>query len=195
MKPLAFVICFFPLHLRGQSLADSLHIYERSVVSADSSFAVKSYDAAHGYYNLALKYKPGDEYAEKQLKILGDGLYPGCGSKLEEKYNAAVAKGDLAFSKQAYGEAKKAYTEALYVKPGEAYPKQKIAEIEKRYGCVDPQIKAYEKLVQQGDSLLNIKNWEAAKRAYMEALKIKPDEQYPKDKLAEFDKVFPKKKE
>ncbi len=37
----------------------------------------------------------------------------------------------LPLAKQAYDEAKNAYNQALTIKPNEAYPKQKIAEIDK----------------------------------------------------------------
>ena len=56
--------------------------------------------------------------AQKQLEI-------------DNKYKAALAKGDKAMAVPDYALAKAGYNEALGIKPGEAYPKQKLAEIDK----------------------------------------------------------------
>src|ERR1051325_4666435 len=64
--------------------------------------------------------------AQKQLEI-------------DNKYKAAVAKADKALGSSDYPAAKAGYNEALAIKPGEAYPKQKLAEIEKLEANVNAQ--------------------------------------------------------
>ena len=50
---------------------------------------------------------------------------------MNEKYTAAITKADKAFTAKDYVAAKAGYTEASGFKPTEAYPKTKLAELEK----------------------------------------------------------------
>jgi hypothetical protein len=94
-----------------------------------------------------------------------------------------------------YTAAKTAYNEALTVKPGEQYPTDKIAEADKLMGDVAAEkdraaIEAkYKVAIAKGDAALKAKTYEAAKTAYNDAIVIK-SEQYPKDKIAEINKVL-----
>ncbi len=61
---------------------------------------------------------------------------------IETNYKNAIAKGDAAMLSKTYETARAAYNEALGVKPGEAYPKSKLAELEKFLADADAKAKA-----------------------------------------------------
>ncbi len=192
--------------------------YNAAVAKGDKAFAAKTYDAAKSGYNEALSFKPNEQYPKDKITAI-DKLLAELASKdaaekerqakekeLNEKYLAAVAKGDKAFAAKAYDEAKVGYNEALTIKPAEAYPKTKLAEIDKllaEAAAKDAAEKArlakekeltekYEAAIKKADADLASKNYEGAKGSYNEALTYKPTEKYPKDKIAEINAIIAK---
>jgi len=117
-------------------------------------------------------------------------------AEIEAKYKNAVSKADQALAAQNYKAAKDAYNEALAVKPSEAYPKTKIAEIDKTIADNAAKEKSakekelndkYNAAIAKADKLLGTKDYAGAKTAYNEALAVKSAEQYPKDKIKEIE--------
>ncbi len=185
--------------------------YNAAIAKADAAFKAKTYDAAKTAYNEASAIKTSEQYPKDKIdeinKILAEIAAKNASAKeIEEKYKAAVAKGDKALTAKNYEEAKSGYNEALEVKPSEAYPKTKLAEIDKAIAdaaAKDAAEKArlakekeltekYEAAIKKGDSDLSAKSYEAAKTAYTEASTLKPTEKYPKDKIAEINAIIAK---
>ncbi|MGQ0827197.1 MAG: hypothetical protein ACT4ON_02255 [Bacteroidota bacterium] len=181
--------------------------YKAAIAKADASFKAKTYDAAKSGYNEALGFKPAEAYPKTKIaeidKLLADAAAKEAGEKdrlakekeLAEKYNAAIVRGDAAFGGKEYTSAKTAYNEALGLKPGEKYPKDKIAEIDailaKEMGAKALEEK-YKAAIAKGDGALTKKDYAVAKTGYTDAIGLKPAEQYPKDKLAEIDAILAK---
>src|SRR5690606_37426466 len=104
-----------------------------------------------------------------------------------EKYDAAITKGDAAFGQNDLTAAKTAFTEASALKPSEAYPKTKIKEIDgliaaeaKRLADEKALDDKYTAAVSKGDKAITAKNYSEAKTAFTEATGLKPNEAYPK---------------
>ncbi len=179
--------------------------YAAAIAKADAAFKTKSYDAAKSGYNDALGFKPAEAYPKAQLvaidKALADADAKDAAEKarlakekeLAEKYTAAIAKADAALGSKDYTGAKSSYNEALTYKATEKYPKDKIAEIDailaKEMGAKAIEEK-YKATIGKGDAAISAKTYAAAKTAFTEALGYKPNEQYPKDKLAEVEKTL-----
>lgn len=117
-------------------------------------------------------------------------------AEIESKYNAAISKADLAFNGKNYKAAKDAYNEALTIKSNEAYPKTKISEIDKIILETAEKDKLtrekeindkYTAAITKADKALLAKDYPTAKASYNEAISIKSQEQYPKDKIKEID--------
>ena len=105
-----------------------------------------------------------------------------------KEYKTAIESADSAFNQKLYANAKTLYNKALEIKAEEQYPKDKIAEIDK---IIASQKKAkYDAHVKKADDFFNNKSYSDAKAAYGEASKVKPGEKYPKDKIAEIDKIL-----
>ena len=179
--------------------------YNAAIAKADAALKIKTYDAAKAGYNEALGFKPAEAYPKTKLaeieKALADAAAKGAADKdrlakekeLNEKYAAAIAKGDKALAEKTYDAAKTAYNEALVLKAAEKYPKDKIAEINailaKEMGAKELE-KKYADAITKGDAALATKDYVNAKTQYSNAVGFKPTEKYPKDKIAEIDKAL-----
>jgi len=78
----------------------------------------------------ALAKKQADEAAAKKAKA-DKAILPVLGVT-DTRYSAAIKKGDEAFSKRRYYDAKTAYEEALVAKGGDVYAKTRLMECEKQ---------------------------------------------------------------
>ncbi|OFY25440.1 MAG: hypothetical protein A2W98_13630 [Bacteroidetes bacterium GWF2_33_38] len=101
-----------------------------------------------------------------------------------------------------YTDAKSAYSEASNIKSEESYPKTKISEIDKTLADIakaDADAKAketaetkvkefedkYNNAIRVADEFFTAYNYDEAEKKYNEALSLKPNEQYPKNKIIE----------
>ncbi|MBW6482603.1 MAG: hypothetical protein K0B10_06040 [Vicingaceae bacterium] len=176
--------------------------YQALIVVADKALAAKSYQEAKTKYNEALGVKPAEQYPKNKLKEI-EGALADLAKKeaeekaLNEKYQALIVVADKALGAKSYQEAKGKYNEALVVKPAEQYPKDKIKEIESALADIakkEAEEKAlnekYQNLITAADKSLLAKTYEDAKGKYNEALSLKSEEKYPKDKLKEIEGIL-----
>ncbi len=162
--------------------------YQMAVNAGDSLFTATSYELAIAEYQNALKLKPGEAYPQQKveeiIRIQTDI------KASEEAYQKAIAQGDKLFTAQSFQNARDSYVQATEIKPGEAYPRQRIAEIDGLLADLQSKEEAYAQAIREGDSELAAKTYENARASYMKASGIKPDEAYPKTKIAEIDKIL-----
>ena len=168
--------------------------YQAAIKNGDAAFGKKDYAAAKTGYSQAAGIKPAEQYPKQKLseidKLLADA---GKQKDIDAKYQAAISKGDGSFGSKDYASAKNAYTEASGIKPAEAYPKQKLSEIDKLMASAGKQKELdakYQAAITKGDGAFGSKDYTSAKNAYTEAAGVKPSEQYPKQKLSEIDKLL-----
>ncbi len=168
--------------------------YNTAIKNADAAFAKKDWNTAKTGYNEALGIKPGEQYPKDKLvaieKAIADELANKSKGEVDAKYNAAIKNADAAFAKKDWNTAKAGYNEALTIKPGEQYPQDKLAAIEKAIadelankskGEIDAK---YNAAIKKGDDAFTKRDWVNAKSGFIEASVIKPTEQYPKVRLA-----------
>lgn len=110
-----------------------------------------------------------------------------CDTKTND-HNKAITEADKLFEQDKYNEAVALYNKALELKPEEIYPAQKIEEINKILEQQDRD-NNYIAGIQRADSLFENQNYYEAKFAYIEANKIKPEELYPMDMIADIQKL------
>ncbi|NVO01237.1 MAG: hypothetical protein HXX09_00905 [Bacteroidetes bacterium] len=156
--------------------------YDSEIAKADNLFNNEEYDKARVSYNVAMKSKPAEEYPKTQVIKIDQIL---ASSKNAEAYKKAIADGDLNFNQKKYDLAKASYKIATTLKPTEAYPKEKIAEIDNMLAEIEKENSSYKKAISDGDALFLAKQYDKAKTQYLSAGNIKPTEQYPKDKVNE----------
>lgn len=162
--------------------------YKQFIAVADASFTAGQYESAKNNYQLALDMKPAETYPANRIKEIDTLLMQLAQTRkqeLDEAYKRALAAADAAFNRKAYDEAKNSYQQAMNLKKEEAYPQQKINEIEQQLALMANKKRAYDVAIARADNNYNIENWEQAKSDYQEAQAILSDEQYPRTRITE----------
>ena len=178
--------------------------YKRLIANADALFNQKRYKDALSPYKKASGLKPSEQYPKQRIeeinKILAQLKEKQKEEELNKEYNRYITLADRQFSNKQYELAKQNYNKALGIKPKEDYPKQKIAEIDAILAKQQQELaakaererknKEYLAVIGEADKAFKAKNYDNAKSLYNKALTIKPDEQYPKEKIKEIDKIL-----
>jgi hypothetical protein len=162
--------------------------YAQLVKDGDLAMNSQNYKEAKTSYQSALGLFANETYPKEKVleidKILAEkAAKEKAAAELEANYNKLIAEGDKLFSANDLVKSKSSFQQALQLKPEEAYPKNKIEEIDAKLSelAVDEK---YNSLIKEADRLLASKNLEVAKQKYEEALTIK-QEDYPQSKIGE----------
>ena len=175
------------------------------VAEADGLFDSKDYEASKNKYQDALEVKAGEKHPQNRIdeisRILDKQAQDAAAQKeLDEKYQGLITQADQSFDNSDFEGAKDLYSKASDVKPEESYPKDRIAEINKKLGEL-AQAKAdqeaaaakdaeYAKMIDKADKAYDAKEYTAAKKSYQSALNIKPEEKHPQDRIAAIDALL-----
>ncbi len=115
----------------------------------------------------------------------------------DKNYSEAITKADNLFNEKQYEQARNEYRTAQTVKPNETYPQQRIDEIGKALAALNQAKKEQELLdrnyantIQQADRFFASKTYDQSKAKYNEALTLKHEESYPKQRIAEIDRIL-----
>ena len=168
--------------------------YNAAIKEADGFYNAQSYEEALTKYEEAVGYKPQEPYPNERIVELDALIQAQKSADLAEKqeneeyYNLIEAGDNLRDQDNLEGAIAK-YKEAI-TKKDEQYPKDQIATLSKtledRQKAIENKTK-YDALIKQADGFLKQNSVRAAKDKYTEASKLMPQEQYPKDKLAEIE--------
>jgi hypothetical protein len=185
--------------------------YEDAITAGDREFGRELFDAAKTAYNTAKSAKPDETYPDEMIARIDSVIetrarlaaeadaaeqtrLAALQAEKDRLYNEAIAKADGHFNGREYENARNEYRSALTVKPEETYPQQKISEInamleqqaqlQRELGIVNQN---YANAIQVADNYFRSVNYTQAKENYIKALGLKPDEEYPKQKITEID--------
>lgn len=173
--------------------------YNAALTKGAAALTAKKYMEAKTAYSEAANLKPDEELPKTKIKeidelIAKDEEAKAAEKALNDQYNAAIKKADTDFGNKKYEDAKQGYNQALTLKPSEAYPATKLKEIAAAEKAEADRIAKeqetnakYQEAISQADNAFSNADWNSAKSLYTQAGKLKPDEKYPKDKLAEID--------
>ncbi len=133
------------------------------------------------------------KYKEEEEKLLADQKAAEAAAKKQAKFDALVQEGDGLMTSANYMNAIFKYSEALDLIPDVASVIQKLEKAKK--ALEDKQAneeltEKYQSLIVAADKLFLNADYEAAKVKYTEASNVKTDESYPKNRLAEIDKLL-----
>lgn len=192
--------------------------YDDLIAAANKDFDAKTYEGALKSYKEASALISTEAYPKQRIseieKILADlaaqkskdAAAEAERLRLEKQYADLITAADKSFGLQKYDDALVSYRSASDLKKTEQYPKDKIAEIEKIKADLLAQKskaeqeaalaaererieKKYKEAIGFADKNFADKNYDAAIVKYNEAKSIKPDEAYPKDQLAEIERL------
>lgn len=188
--------------LAGQD-AESLKKEQRYAEFMDAGkkfYEQRKWNDAIAQWKQALQIKPTDrdagshiELAKKEAEL--EKARQNIEQQNERTYKILLATADSLFSAKNYIDAKNSYSEASRINNKDTYPPGRIREInallaEKARLLAEKQKQQadlennYGKLLLQGDHLFNDKEYQKALSVYEEALNLKPQETYPKDRIA-----------
>ncbi|MFH1118281.1 MAG: hypothetical protein V1775_00565 [Bacteroidota bacterium] len=153
--------------------------YRSTIEEADRHYGSKEYTNALASYQKALSLRPAETHPQERVSEIISILEER--KQLADKdYNDAVETANRLFTLQDYTSAIKAYEKASAIKPGEAYPKNKLIEINTiLMERVRNQMDAYNKVISKADLAYQDKVFDQAIDAYEEARLIRPEEGYP----------------
>ncbi len=171
--------------------------YTDIITKANIAFYLDKFDEAVKYYNQALSLKPGDIYSNSQIQLIQKKI---AATKIEQEkqkqdnlYNSYISAGDRAVNNNSYDAAKMAYSEALKIKPNDALASTKLNSINQKIISDsiererEKNVALYTSFINAGNKALEEKSYDAAKSAYNEALKIKPNDAFVKAKINSID--------
>lgn len=176
--------------------AEARHIeenYNKSIEKADDFYLKQKWEEALAEYSTAIKLKPSEKLPAQRIAEIKDFMAQKAETEL--KYIAAIDKADSLFNKKLYENSIVAYKDALAIKQGETYPRKQIAEAEKLITEQKDAIQRYNSLIATADGFAESNKLEDAISSYKEALKIKPDETYPKEKISTLQAIINKNAE
>ncbi|MCW5897869.1 MAG: hypothetical protein KIT10_01260 [Flavobacteriales bacterium] len=180
--------------------------YKAAIAAGDAAFKAEKWDDATVKYNDAIGLKPQEKYPKDQLAAIAQKKDEAAkkaeeerlARELNEKYQAAVKAGDVAFKAEKWDDAAAKYTEASGLKPDEKYPKDQLAAIALKKDAAARKAEEerlakeldekYKAAIAAGDAAFKSQKWEDATAKYNEALGLKANEKYPKEQLAAIQK-------
>ncbi len=170
----------------------TINNYDEAIKKADDSFGIKDYPVARFFYLKSTELKPKEEYPKKQLELIRKLI----DSQLSEKdisgYDKAIADADAAFEKKNYSIAKFFYYKALEIKSWEKYPKDRINEILALTHSLlsEKEEQEYKEVIAKADEAFFSKDVAISRFYYNKAISMKKDEEYPKIKLKDIQKLI-----
>ncbi len=158
-------------------------LYSQKIQLADDLFDKKDFEGALKVYQEALTIIPGDNYATGKIQEISKSLSDA--RILEENYQKNIINGDKLLKEGNLEKALAEYQSASKLKPAETYPKEKINQIEKQVAESKTISGAYETALQSADQAISHNKYDEAINYLDSAIKLKPDETLPRQKLAE----------
>lgn len=186
--------------------------YLEFVEQADNLFKNKQYKDARDKYQSAAKLKEKEIYPVQRMKeidrILEDLALnekknkeqEEANRKRKEQFDAITKEADQFFAEQKYDESRKKFNEALGLIPQEPYALGRLKDIdaaleELRRKQENEQQQAerekkYKEFIERGDRGIVLNSYQNAKDNFEKALGLKPEEEYPKNKIAEINELL-----
>jgi hypothetical protein len=176
--------------------------YFKLISSGDMSFVSEDLEAAKKDYKSALDLKPTEKYPKDKITEI-DNLIAQKNKKeaeqkaIEEQYKNFINQGKEKFIAKDYQNSKLAFESALKIIPNQSFALDKIAEIdrilaeqkEKENEGKNKKIE-YDKLIAAADKLFVSKDYITSRAEYEKAAALISTEKYPRDKIAEIEKLL-----
>ena len=160
--------------------------YQEKIMAGDKAYAVKDWKTAKAAYVEAISIKPSEAYPKSKIAEIDKWM---ADEKTQSIYTTLTAEGDKAFAAGNFQDARVKYSTAATLKPAEMYPMDQIKKCDMMMAEVAKD-KAYKENISKADNLFTAKKFTEAHESYKMALQINPSSQYPKDRMAECEKLM-----
>lgn len=159
----------------------------------DKAMSAEDFETAIGKFEGVLELKNDHASAIEKLAKARKALNDQRGeAEKEAEFARLVEEGDNSVSAEDFQKAVDAYAQALAIKKAAGVEiKLKDAQIKLNALAADQEKREqFEKFMTEGAQAMNAKSWDEAKANYNSALGLYPNEQEPKDKLAEIESLM-----
>ncbi|MBQ3709306.1 MAG: hypothetical protein II887_01230 [Bacteroidales bacterium] len=163
--------------------AQNAESYESLMKSGNTKFAANDFISAKTYYEMALKQRPNDATAKKKLDQTLEKIQQD--SERQEVFYAHLDAGDAFNAQNKYEEALSEYEKALAIFPGDKYVGAQADAIRAILKERKDKQDAYNTAIAQGNTLLEEENFDAAIMQFEVAKEIFPNDNLPKERIAE----------
>ncbi|NOR87976.1 MAG: hypothetical protein GQ527_10235, partial [Bacteroidales bacterium] len=163
--------------------------YDKIIAKADKYLVQENYAKALENYSSASLILPSMEYPKQKILEINSIL------QAIDKYQALIVAGDAKYNAKDYENALYDYYAAKNLKPNEVYPQQKIDDIDLIINAQKELDASYLAQIKQADSLYSLDSLPMAIDSYRLALKIKAQEDYPKNQIKKIEREMGQQKE
>lgn len=186
--------------------------YDAIIAVADGAFDKEDFATAKTKYTEASSLLPAERYPKDRIAESEARMAEKAKREEEErlarerdaKYQELISRADKAYGSEKLSAALVDYKDAAALKPDEAHPRERIIDIESKMDAAAKaraeeerlarekaeQDKRYGELIAAADRDFTAKKYEQARTSYTEALAVKPEEQKPKDRLTEIERIL-----
>jgi len=168
--------------------------YLRLIAEGDNNFNAKNWTAAKKSFTDASALKKEEKYPKEKLFEISKMLDQ---EAIRAEYDAIIKDADAKFNNKDYAVSIEKYRAAQSKLPGEAYPKDQIAKAQAAIDLMMADAAKREQIEQRfkdlitlGDKNLGEKKYDSALGNFQEASNLKAEEKYPKEKIAEIEKIL-----
>jgi tetratricopeptide (TPR) repeat protein len=168
--------------------------YDQLLKQAEEEYNNEQFLNALDGYQAASRIFPKEQYPKDRIAEINDllGLMMVAGEMqkaLAERLQSLLKQGDLQFDREQFEEAKNSYQRALSINSENEQAKNRIQEINQilEQRNIDQH---YEKLITQADNAFDELLYKEAKSGYEQAIALKQNEAYPKDRLDEVNAIL-----
>ncbi len=170
--------------------------YNQLLEQAAKEYSNEQFLAALDGYKAASQILPKEQFPKDRIAEINDllGIMMAAAEldkAKQDRFNALITDADQLFNRKEYQSARSAYNRALSIKPTDQHATQQIKTIG---DILRSQLQAeqYDDLIAQADNSMRQLLYNDAITRFNEALKIKPNEAYPKTKLEEINGILAK---
>ena len=151
---------------------DSFSIARLNIQRGDSLRLLRQFQQAALYYQNALVYMPGDQYADSMARVVEVEYRELTNANLVRQY---VRNAQRMITEERYEDAREAFEEALRLRPGDSWVEQQLASLNEIITNENEDERRFQYLLAQGDGFVEAGNYEMALEKYEEANTIKAD--------------------
>jgi tetratricopeptide (TPR) repeat protein len=157
--------------------------YDALIKKGDTELGANNFDAATDFYTQAKSLLPGNQLAYDKLREVEKKKQELEDAALNKQFNDKMAEAQKSYEAKDWDNAKELYAAASTIKPNERSPRDRINEIDNLLSNMKANEENYNKLITKSDKQFTEKKFDDAISNYKEALKLKPDEAYPKEQI------------
>ncbi len=161
------------------------------------AFAAREYVTALSFFDKAMDYRENDQACQDkiaEIKQILDEQEKANTANAEKKkaYDKFIARADKLFEEEKWQEAKDVYGQALAIDFKSPYAKRQVEECvaQMKAARYKEQEALYRKIIGAGDKNMTAQDYTKAIDYYGRAVKMRPDDPYPRAKLQEIDNIL-----